>query len=706
MPGSFDFDPCDVPLATDAARVGVFRYDAESGYEYLPNVFCDSIREREGSQPPVARFHYLLDDSAVANDYPTQFEELWPIDSHGPYVVRGDDRLVVLAVSPNGGRMVLFDGFAQEPRVDLTPRAQEVSFTAVGAAVRCWDEPIGGRLERDADDPQAGAVVAIDHPARFNPDGRPNCTPDGSDVDRDDPSVAYPVFLEPNIERSPDPRAYWTLGKFVRYVLAVHNDESYVANPDFTNLDAMLEACSPKNDQGYYAADAGDSIRESLVLRDFDATNMAWPEALEQQLGYAGFALRFVTGQDETDAPRHSLEIYRKDATGSETDRELALPSRGDMLDPSRCNVSGLHLARDGGSVVNAVTVETRPRRVELSVILAPGFEPALGDEAASSRVRFLKASIDGASGTIRAKYRLYVADEAGDGHWDHAADSWTAPGAPGLDLASVFPDTDDGKPSYVRRLRPGSYTLISTDTADRPIRAQLALSRDYSGPSPAVWDGSGTWQPISGGWRLLEDRLGIEVTAEDPEAWAIGSYSGSTPQEPSQTLRGITSQANPSGPNTWFHLRLTTVIDDDLIVPAATDARRASPTRFVRRRRADARDHFRLDSVAAKSLYNSTDKAIVVRDDTEHALAHARQLRAAHEFPPLVGDVTIPSFVSSFRVGDRISRINGRDLSFRTNFGGDQGEPAAYPVIVAVTWNFAAGRQETVLELADRTDV
>jgi len=66
---------------------------------------------------------------------------------------------------------------------------------------------------------------------------------------------------------------------------------------------------------------------------------------------------------------------------------------------------------------------------------------------------------------------------------------------------------------------------------------------------------------------------------------------------------------------------------------------------------------------------------------------------------------VTIPSFVSSFRVGDRISRINGRDLSFRTNFGGDQGEPAAYPVIVAVTWNFAAGRQETVLQLADRTD-
>jgi hypothetical protein len=707
MPGSFDFNPSGVPLATDATQVGVYRYDPGGvgaygdPYEYLPNVFCDSIQAREGPRPPVARFHYLLDDSAVANNYPTQFEDLWPIDSHGPYVVRGDDRLVVLAGSPNGGRMVLFDGFAQEPRVDLTPRTQEVSFTAVGVAVRCWDEPIGGRRQRDADDPKAGAVVTVDHPARFNPDGNPNCTPAGFDVDQDDPSVAHPVFLEPNIERDPDPRAYWTLGKFVRYILAVHNDESFVANPDFTNLDAMLEARSPKGDQGYYGPTSGDSIQEALVLRDFDATNMAWPEALERQLGYAGFALRFVTSQDEAGEPRHTMEIYRKDATAAGTERELALPSRGDTLDPSMCNVSALHLARDGGSIVNAITVETRPRRVELSVVLAPGFTPVLGDETASARTQFLKASLDGGSGAIRAKYRLYVADEAGDGHWDHAANSWSSRA---LDLASIFPDGDDGGPTYVRRLRPGSYTLISTDTSDRPLKAQLALSRDYAGPSPSAWDGSGTWQPISGGWRLLEDRLGIEVTAEDPEAWAIGSFTGSNPQEASQTLRGITSQANPSGASTRFFLRLTTVIDDDLMVPAATGARRASPTRFVRRRRADARDHFRLDSVAASSLYNPTDKAIVVRDDTEHALAHARQLRAAHEFPPLVGDVTIPSFVSSFRVGDRISRINGRDLSFRTNFGGDQGEPAAYPVVVAVTWNFVAGRQETVLQLADRT--
>ena len=33
----------------------------------------------------------------------------------------------------------------------------------------------------------------------------------------------------------------------------------------------------------------------------------------------------------------------------------------------------------------------------------------------------------------------------------------------------------------------------------------------------------SGTWQQIDGGWSLMEDRLGIEVTVDDPESWNIG---------------------------------------------------------------------------------------------------------------------------------------------------------------------------------------
>ena len=88
----------------------------------------------------------------------------------------------------------------------------------------------------------------------------------------------------------------------------------------------------------------------------------------------------------------------------------------------------------------------------------------------------------------------------------------------------------------------------------------------------------------------------------------------------------------------------------------------------------------------------------------TRHrALAHANQLRAAYEFPPLAGSVTIPSLITAFRVGDQVGRINGRDISFQTNIGAGQGESPVYPVIVALTWEFTGERQATVLELADR---
>ena len=706
MPGSFDFDPYAVPLGGQAVDVGVFRYDpalpSELRFEVLPNVRCERIRCRDGSHPPVAQFRYLLDDTAAAQGFPSQFEELWPLEAFGPYLVRPDERLVVMAWAPTGARRILFDGFAQTPRVDLTPESQSVSFTAVGVEARCWDSPIGGRRQRHADNPHGGAVVSVDLPTRFNPDGRPNCTPDGHDVRQNDPATRYPVFLDPSLDRTPDPRSYWTLGKLVRYLLSVHNDQAFVRNPDFSHLDEQLQARAPR--EGSEFLDPLDSERHTaadMVVRDFDATNLPWPEALSLQLGYAGFGMRFVTGEDELGEPRHDLEIYRKDGDPA-APKELELPQAGSRLNPARCNVAELHLTRDTGAIVNAVTVETRQRRVELSCILAPGFAPSPGDELASARHRFLRAHLGTASGEDRRKYRFYVADEAGDGHWDFATASWSTTA---LDLSPVFPNDDRGRPTYVRRLRPGSQTLISRDSLGRRRRAQLALSRDYSGPAPAVWNGSGTWQPIAGGWELLEDRLGIYVTVEDPEAWAIGSHTGPNPQEPSPTLRGITSLANPAAPNTRFYLRLTTVIDDDLMLPAVANARPASPTVFTLRRRVDARDHFKMETVAPRSLYNPGSRPIVVHDDTERALAHARQLRAAYEFPPLSGSITIPSIVTAFQVGDRIGRINGRDLSFQTNLGDDQGEAPSYPSIVAVSWDFTGDRQATILELADWPD-
>ncbi|WP_165253774.1 hypothetical protein, partial [Paludisphaera soli] len=409
-PGSFDFDPYDVPLSGPAATIRVCRFrpeaEGEARYEVLPNVACERIRHAEGPQPPTARFRYILDDADPEAAAPADFGRLWPLESAGPYVIRNDERLVVLATTRDGDAHVLFDGFAQSPQVDLTPQSQRVSFVAVGVASRCWDEPIGGRLQRHADDPRHGESVLVDLPSRFNPDGKPNCTPDGYDVEQADASTRHPVFLDPDVDRDPDPRTFWTLGKFARYILGVYNDESYVHNPDFDRLDALLQSRGPSPDGSPVGGAAGTAA--DVVIRDYDATNTPWPEALAAQLDLAGFGMRFITGEDGAGSPRSEIEVYRKDADAAGPVRDLLLPGPGADLNPARCNVSSLHLRRDSRSIVNAVTVETAQRRVEVSVVLAPGFRPVAADASASERARCLRANLGSAEGEDDRKYRYY----------------------------------------------------------------------------------------------------------------------------------------------------------------------------------------------------------------------------------------------------------------------------------------------------------
>ena len=84
--------------------------------------------------------------------WPSQFQSLWPIDAQGNYVVQNDDRLVVLTQAPSTTlgqppqNIILFDGFAQIPQVDVSAQRQEVTFVAQSVAIRLWDQPITGRV--------------------------------------------------------------------------------------------------------------------------------------------------------------------------------------------------------------------------------------------------------------------------------------------------------------------------------------------------------------------------------------------------------------------------------------------------------------------------------------------------------------------------------------------------------------------------------
>lgn len=767
--GSFTFDPQSQQLAFNAINVRTYLFNSsdagegdggggqappaptgdepadsseeDTNYTLLPNVRCEQIQYKEGAEPPSARFSYVLDEVAAAtNNWPDQFEDIWPLQGavDPEYVVSTNDELVVLGEMPDGTTRVLFHGYARVPQTDLTPESQHVTFVAVGVAIRCWDFPIGDRLDRDGDmpystDPQNH--VATDMPTRFNPASTgtrmvggylPNCTPDNYDFVPDaqgQPDVKFPCFLDPNIDRDPDPRTLWNLSKAVRYILGVWNsqtEDSVIDNPDFTVLDALLQNRRPLDGQEWYDPnDPATYQTDPNIIRDYDATNKPWPEVVAELLSFYGFGMRFVCEDDENGEPYDYIEIYRKDAAAPIAPKQIYLPESGTSISDAMANIAAMHAAFDYHNVANDIFIETALERFEISVILAPGFQPVAGDEAnAGNAWRLTALDQSFATATTRKMYRYYIADECADGHWSIANKNWLT-NKP-IDLTSVFADpnnSDADQPrTYVHRYRPGKNKLLSKDLLNLPRKAQLAVSRNYNGADPpCLWDTvSGTdWQDIDGGWALLTDRLGIMVTADSPEEWQIGkppAGPGGPWPVPDGKLRGVKGMANPNNAQNatigekQFYLRLTTVIEGDHGIDVEAERRDASPMKNTIQRRVDAKDHFYYDVIDSSSAFNTNGFARdVVRDDTDLATAHACQLRSAHEFPPLTAAITIPMFVTSYQVGDRINQISGRDVSFQVNAGAEQAEAPSYPFVVAVTWNFEGEKQQTVLELSDR---
>ncbi|MGO9913947.1 MAG: hypothetical protein ACLQIB_04435, partial [Isosphaeraceae bacterium] len=104
--GSFTFDPQSPQLAFNAIAIRTYLFDSSGGsgdggdgeedtnYTLLPNICCEQIQYKEGPEPPTARFSYILDEvAAAANNWPSQFEDVWPIQGavDPDYVVATDD---------------------------------------------------------------------------------------------------------------------------------------------------------------------------------------------------------------------------------------------------------------------------------------------------------------------------------------------------------------------------------------------------------------------------------------------------------------------------------------------------------------------------------------------------------------------------------------------------------------------------------------
>lgn len=697
MPGFASIDVSDVPLSRAPALLGVYRYDPSAvlKYQHLPNIRVLTIRYREGPDPGVARFRYVFSPVDPSTD-PTSFEQALSVDSALANVVKNDDRLVVMKFDTDGSTVPLFDGFAQIPELSLSPSKELVTFLASGVAVREWDAPIGGALARGADDPTTVIDVETDLTTAFNPEGAPNATPVMADA-HNPAGETFPTFLDPLVVRGPDLRRKWSLSMAARYLCFRHNpDETFVKNPDGGLLDSLLDSRSPVSGVSINPGDPGSYKSQPIFVPDYPATGKPWPLALHELLEPNGFGMVFRLETDANGDPYTRLDVFRRQDGSPSSYKDLYLQRNGDALDPLQTNLAQARLARDTAGIANVYVVESKPVRYEASFVLAPGYPIATADATDATAIRAFDRGSPSFTKLNRDKYRLYVFDETGEGHWNFGSSSF-AHDPPSL--AALFTDDGGKTVAYVKRRRVPSGELFTVDANQKPLKARLAISTDYSGATPGLWDGTGTWQAVIGGFDLLMDRLGVWVNVPNPNGWNIGLPAAAGMPYPAGIVKGVEDQADPS--SSRFLLRLTCVIEGDHSLKATAGRRPSSATSFAINRRVDASDRYFKQVVAAGSEFNTSGAPVIARDDTDQAGAEASARRLAGEAGEVAGSATIPRFTSAYQIGDKVRSIQGRNLSLRTNAGAPVEEGEVFPAVVAVTWDFEA-RQHTTLQLSD----
>jgi hypothetical protein len=473
-------------------------------------------------------------------------------------------------------------------------------------------------------------------------------------------------------------------------------DETYVSNPDGALLDALLDSRSPDSGVTMDPGDPSTYTSAAIIVPDFPATGKPWPVALDQLLEPNGFGMVFRLETDANGNPSTRLDIFRRKDGSPYSYKDLFLQLSGEPLDPSQTNLSQARLARDTADVANVFTVESDPLRYEASYVLAPGFPVSPADGASASAIKAFDRGDPSFSTVNHDKYRLYVFDETGEGHWSFTSASMVTKAT---DLSKLLAGDADSPLPYVKRRRAPIGTLFTTDPNRKPLRARLAISTNYAGPSPGLWDGSGSWQSVVGGFDLVADRLGIWVNVPNPNGWNIGAPTATGMPYPAGVVRGVEDQANSGAPH--FTLRLTCVIEGDSVIKGTAGQRPSSSASFPITRLVDARDRYFKQIIAANSEFNTTSSPITVRDDTDDATAEADARRLAGEAGEVAGTAVIPRFTTAYRIGDKIRSIRGRNLSLQTNAGAPLEEGQVFPSVVGISWEFDS-KQTTTLQLSD----
>lgn len=667
----------------------VCRYAADGvgdPYTTLPLEFVHG-RVAEGPRPSLFLVRYVFATNSGRADWPTSATAVLDLSTTGIGIVAAGDRLVVLAQGGDGTWLPVLDGFALDFSLALDGGSEAVEIRCEGVERTMFYTPVGGMFMRNADTPSLPErTYQTDLAAVFNPKGVANCCDIEGAQCENTAGHKYPCFIDPGVKHTDAgvDAVPWTLDGAVLYLANHHNqEEDLVRNPDDVTMlsgsDGTAVECPNKPISGKY-----------------------WPDVVADLIGGKGFGMVWGLagrGTGAAQTPMTRLVLFKQQAGEL---KDIYLQPEGTLLDLGLSNAAGIHLERSLHEVYNEVRVVGALERWEVSFILAPLFPMASADKDVTPAITGAPclAMWDRADPNYSSAnghyYRWFGVDEAGEGHYEVGSATILRDA---YDFSSIFGINPDDPPPVVRHRKPFG-DLLSTGPGGGQLKAKLEYADgDYGGDYPGEWIAgfAADWKPVeSDTWRLLKDRVGIELTCPNPNAWRVGHAPGKTTPIVVNLVEKLVAA-------TRLLLRLTVVVESDRACTGLATLPHADDSILgkIVARTVDASDRLRYDVLSLFSRFNTSGEDQPIRDDRAKALIEATAAQTAHQDGVLEGPVRIPYFTLNYQVGDRIRSINGRGLSLRTDAGAE-GQSPTYPAVVAIEWTSSSDEQWTILHLSD----
>jgi len=468
--------------------------------------------------------------------------------------------------------------------------------------------------------------------------------------------------IEPNRSNAVDPTGEWYLWVDPESVRTPEAQAYLAQSPSLWTLkDAVESLCGLLNADEEFVNNPKSSAISGILTGAPDLKNFTIKrglylnevlDAILEPHGY-GWCLDYEPGE-------RTIRLFQR---GVGPEKEIFFQRPGATLDLAASNANDVRVEWNVADLANHVIVHGSYVEREITVELKRAW--AVADDGMDAEDLRRGAETGDSDSQFEANpnvWRKWVLNEAGD--YNGLRPSITEP----FELTGILGANNITK----RRKFYDPLTYLGDATDSKPERRESPLLEWYD-PDDA------DWKPFKGGFRVLEHECGI---------WFDETL-------PPEFLMALDTDAR---------VRITATVRGDTRVTGIAEPRPRNPSGRTITMFIDASDRFHDRKRQTTGTYASTlhTAAGDDRDDTAAIQIYATALRDFEDAARITAQISIPGIHREYKIGDIITRIAGRGISFnRYSINAPQ---KRYLQIAGMTFNRQP--QTTVLHVEEYSDV